>query len=761
MFFSSITSILLEILTKHINKLILTNSMNEVHNQNKENKKAKKVIFMRRLSELLMFVFIVGVMLIGLFVIGCKPFISPSNDYNNELGDYIEKETFSPDIIIEDKTFVSEEEFSDFIQSYASGYGNNYYSPLARAGGAMIDTGVNVEEGFTGVAKMASSDDESQSNDFSETNNQVTDVDEADIIKTDGNYIYTISGNTLFIIKAYPGEDAEIVSTIKFDNRPTSIFINEDSLAVFGNFHDNNFFKEIDFTPRQGMTYFNIYDISEKDDPKLVKEYKFEGNYFQARMIDEYVYFVTRTNIIYRRPIPMPVFIDGTDVKHVEVRNIHYYPIPYQNPELANIHAIKITSPDEEISSKSIVVEGSQNMYMSENNMFITYTEYISEWNIRKDIIVKLITPLLTESDQKIIRKIKNTDNDVLTQYEKEQKIYTITQSYVNYMTQNDRDDFEDEVELLLKEKLEEYKYREYTIIHKVTVDKEKITIDANGKVPGHVINQFSMDEYDNVFRIATTINPVWSRFEKERQESTNNIFTLDKDLEILDSLTGLAEDERIYSTRFMGDRLYMVTFKQIDPFFAFDLSNPKNIKELGKLKIPGFSRYLHPYDKDTIIGIGRDSTETGRTRGLKISLFDVSDVENPKEIAKFVTTERYAQSTAEYEHKAFLFDKEKELLVIPAYNRNYNWREGGSNEQSYNGAMVFKITSDEIELRGIVDHSKGNKEYYRAMVERSLFINELLYTKSPGLLRINEIDDLSSVKEIELVSSDGPIPIY
>ena len=103
-----------------------------------------------------------------------------------------------------------------------------------------------------------------------------------------------------------------------------------------------------------------------------------------------------------------------------------------------------------------------------------------------------------------------------------------------------------------------------------------------------------------------------------------------------------------------------MVTFEQVDPFFVIDLSNPKKIKELGKLKIPGFSRYLHPYDKNTIIGIGKDATETGRTKGLKISLFDVSDVENPEEIAKYVSESRYADSTALYEHKAFLFSKEK-----------------------------------------------------------------------------------------------------
>jgi len=209
-----------------------------------------------------------------------------------------------------------------------------------------------------------------------------------------------------------------------------------------------------------------------------------------------------------------------------------------------------------------------------------------------------------------------------------------------------------------------------------------------------------------------------------------------------------------------------MVTFRQVDPFFVIDLNDPTDITELGQLKIPGFSRYLHPYDENTLIGIGQDATETGRTTGLKISLFDVSDFANPKEIAKYVTEERYADSTALYEHKAFLFSKDKELLVIPAHNYDYrwDWEDGSGNEAAYNGAFVFHITKDEIELRGLIDHSKSmaaDQYYWGSLVQRSLYIEDLLYTKSPNLLRINEIDDLSSVKDVTLETSEPGFPVY
>jgi len=683
-------------------------------------------------------------------------------------GTYASTQIFDPTATLAAKSFKSEAEFSDFVKKNAGGSSYYYRGGIALMDGAM-------EKSISSVAPMATGAGESnaavqvnaEEGAYSTTNNQVSGVDEGDIMKTDGSYIYTVTGNTVFIIKAYPGEDAEIVSTIKFKSQPQGLFINGDKLAVYGNFYDLDYFKEIDFVPKQGMTFFNIYDLSDKENPELVKEYKFEGNYFESRMTGDYVYFITTTGAEYRTPYPTPLIVDGTVKSSIPIDRVYYYPIPYQSVEFANIHAVDLANPDQEVNSKSIAVEASQNMYMSENNIYITYTEYINEWELRNKIVVDLLDDELTDSDKALIEKIKETDDAVLSQQEKESKILQIVQSYVNYMTDTKQQAFNDQVDEELQKKLDEYEYMEYTIINKVSVDKGDIEIAANGKVPGHVNNQFSMDEYKNILRIATTISQRWTYFKSESQstESTNNIFTLDSDLKIMDSLKNIAKGEQIYSTRFMGNRLYMVTFRQVDPFFVFDLSDPSNIKELGKLKIPGFSRYLHPYDDNTIIGIGRDASATGRQEGLKISLFDVTDVENPKEIAKFVTEEQYAQSTAEYEHKAFLFSKANNLLVIPAYSYNYDrcWGEGCTNTGStgYNGAFVFKITKTEITLRGLIDHSQGSNDYYSPAVERSLYIQDLLYTKSPSLLRINKIDDLSKVKNIELETTGGIYPVY
>ncbi|MBS3150107.1 beta-propeller domain-containing protein, partial [Candidatus Woesearchaeota archaeon] len=199
----------------------------------------------------------------------------------------------------------------------------------------------------------------------------------------------------------------------------------------------------------------------------------------------------------------------------------------------------------------------------------------------------------------------------------------------------------------------------ERTIIHKFNLDDGNIKYLGKMNAPGTVLNQFSMDEFDGNFRIATTINK-WDNFGKNK--SKNNIYIFNEDLKLIGSLEDLAPGETIYSARFMGKRGYLVTFKKVDPFFVIDL---------GKLKIPGFSDYLHPYDENHIIGIGKEAVEAKQGdfawyQGMKLAIFDVSDVNNPVELHKITIGDRGTDSEALHEHKAFLFDREKQLLVIP-----------------------------------------------------------------------------------------------
>jgi inhibitor of cysteine peptidase len=722
---------------------------------------------------------IIALLLVAVLAFACTP---PGNDGDPKVtttGTYTPVSAFNPDAAVQPTSFKSEEEFAAFISGAgASSYGGvgfeRYAVLTASAPTASADSAKSyAESGGSG-------------NSFSGTNNQVAAVDEADIIKTDGKYIYTVTGNTLFIVKA--GDDAEVVETIEFDQQPSGIFIDGDSLVVFGNFYDIDYFKEIGFVPRRGgMTFFDVYDISDIENPELLKEYKFEGAYFQSRMHDDTIYFVVTVWPEGRRDYPTPIIVDGTTVRSMPVTDIYHFPVPYSEVQLATVHAIDMNDLSK-VSSKAVAVEWNNQLYMSEENIYITHTETINEWEIRQEIIQELIEPQLTSDDKDLIARIKDADDEVLSQAEKRQKIYAIYSSYYDYMG-SERADFDKQVDERLKEELEQYDAMSYTIINRISIPD--LDVAATGKVPGSLNNQFAMDEHEGYLRVATTIQPSWGGWwgrpmpvdtvaveaavesdaptsakvavmPRDRTTSTNNVYVLDMSMDIVGELKDLAEGEQIYSTRFMGDRLYMVTFRQVDPFFAVDLSDPRNPEVLGELKIPGFSRYLHPYDENIIIGIGRDATDMGQQQGLKISLFDVTNPEKPRELAKWVADEQYSQSAAEYEHKAFLFDKEKELLVIPAYSYDYDYRSG--SRQNYNGAMVFRITADDIEMRGIIDHSSGTGEqyYYGPSVERSLWIDDLLYTKSPNLIRVNELDDLQGVANVTLSSkAGGPYPVY
>ncbi len=322
------------------------------------------------------------------------------------------------------------------------------------------------------------------------------------------------------------------------------------------------------------------------------------------------------------------------------------------------------------------------------------------------------------------------------------------------------------------------------------------------GAVPGRVINQFAMDEHDDHLRIATTRSERWSRFlqDEDRPPSTNNLYVLNDDMEQVGAVTGLAPGEQIYSVRFMQGRAYMVTFETIDPLFVIDVSDHQNPQVLGELKIPGFSNYLHPYDEDHIIGFGRDTKvdEYGRVRrqGLKLSLFDVSDVSSPKEVdVEFIGDER-ASSIAEHDHHAFLFSKEKNLLVIPvtlgqdfagipepipflgeniaidiaveeiaAIGSSILPRVPSPSTQ-FRGAFVFDVTDEGFTERGRIEHSSGSGDtvdywrgysYYDSTVRRSLYIDDVLYTFSHNYLKMNDLDSLDEVKELPIEKKRTP----
>ncbi len=595
---------------------------------------------------------------------------------------------------------------------------------------------------------------------YSTTNIQVESVDEADFVKNDGKYIYVLVQNKLLIVDSYPPENAMILSETTIPGTPRNMFVNGNQLVVFSeDYHEVLFYPEYDFIPRKRYaqkTSTLVYDISNREKPVLASDYNLTGNYFQSRMIGNYIYFIVKDYVYHYNN-----FIDVPTIRHASEEilrpDVYYFDNPEQNYVFHTIASIDLANND--INAKSFLMGYSDNLYVSENNIYITYRKnlpYRYYQQEQKEEFYKIVVPLLPSDAQNKINAIK--ENNV-SLYEKWDRISSVLEETYNRMGEKEKRDLFNRI----GEAVEEYEEkilqeRDQTIIQKIKINKGEITYDGRGKVPGMLLNQFSMDEHDGYFRVATT-SQFWMRNKGSIQ--FNNVYVMDSDLKITGSIEKIASDEQIYSTRFIGERLYMVTFKQIDPLFVIDLSDPANPEILGKLKIPGFSDYLHPYDKNHIIGIGK---ETGTNRwgdvsikGVKLALFNVSDVEKPEQVDKYEIGEAGTDSEALRDHKAFLFDKNKNLLVIPIREvKEENRYDRNLGQRVWQGAYVFNVTTNGFKLRGTVTHvDYYEEEYYYwnspYAVRRALYMDDVLYTISARKILMNDLEDISMVNSIDL----------
>ncbi len=673
------------------------------------------------------------------------------------------------------KKFIGADELAIYLKNNELNSSPQYSSLLPSMQKMSLNDGVSFSSDSISVTDESAlgSGRSGASTDFSTTNIQVAEVDEADIIKTDGEYIYALVKKELFIIHAHPASEAEIVSKIKFTDRPLSIYINDDKLVVYGqdySFQNKKFYNN--FIRRNSFTFFKIFDISDHNNPKQIKDLNFEGNYSNSRMIGDYVYLVTNNhNYRYIADEPtLPRIMDET--KALEITpDLYYFDTPYNSYNMTSINAINIKDLSAEIKGDVYLLDYGQNMYVSKNNIYLTYTKHINEYQLIMEVARELIYPKLSTETQERIKQIEETANFILSKNEKQNKISQIIQSYIMDKTESEQKKIQAELETATKKKYQDLsKEMEKTVIHKIAIDSEDINYLKHGEVTGHVLNQFSMDEAsDGYFRIATTKGRTWSRFARESQVAYNNLYILDQDLNITGSVEDLAKDEQIKSVRFMQNKAYMVTFKQIDPLFVIDLADPKNPKVLGKLKIPGYSDYLHPYNDNMLIGLGKDAFENEHggtvTGGVKLSLFDVSDFSNPREVDNYIMGDSGSNSIALHDHKAFYLEVDKNLLSIPVSIREKTGDKYYDTKLTFSGAIVFDIDENGFKLKGKIDHSGGgktaNSDYWRGYsyhdnnVQRILHISDILYTFSNQSLMMNNISSLEEVNSLDFVLDD------
>jgi len=660
-------------------------------------------------------------------------------------------EMSSDEIYYDLENFDSYESFTDFL---GGGFDQQSYSSWTRT--SSIDGMGKAESGdFEMMNAPMDESDGGQSVDYSQTNVQVTGVDEPDIVKTDGTYLYIAANDKVIIVKAYPSEDAEIIAQITFDDTMSigNIFISGSRLVVFTDTYDQPIFTEVDDVEGLSVsrwygsqdTYIKIYDLDDIKNPELVKEIVVGGSFSEARLIGDYVYLIT---IQYSYDVSLygeenekvvPRLLIDDEIYEVPLSDIYYVDLPEKSNTITNIISVNVQDESEDITEKIFLLGNSQTLYVSGDNIYITYSTQYYDYGLLENIIDEVIMPILPSSINTQLENVKTLN---LEDYQKKTITEWILQGYIKDMDEEVIQDLAKDIS----------KRTERTIIHRISISDGNIEYKAQGDVPGFVNNQFSLSEYDGHLRVSTTLQGWMIRSYFSSIESQNNVYVLDMNLEVVGSIEDLASGEQIYSTRFIGDTCYLVTFRQIDPFFVIDLSNPTNPEVLGELKIPGFSTYLHPYDDTHIIGIGRNGSN------VKISLFEVTDPSNPIELSNYEIMNSdndwgWSESIALYEHKAFLFDRAKNLLVIPA---------GMYYKQS---AYVFDISIDDgIIFSGNISHdyetqqeSEEENEYYywydsSNSIKRTLYIDDTLYTLSDNMVKMNNIETLEEINNIVLV---------
>ena len=524
------------------------------------------------------------------------------------------------------------------------------YSTETADSGARTDSSSSSSDSSTASARAVDTS-------FSDTNVRTESVGEADIVKTDGSYLYTLKANSQEIsIVDIRSDQMKVVSCISLNEnfQASEFYLSDQKLFVLGNMQNTQVDSDSKTLYRGSCTRIQTYDLADINNPKSIGTVDQSGYYRTSRFKDGYLYVFSDYYIydtITKKDYPSYVPLVGDNLlKQSDI----YLPTNHAADQYLVVSSVSASSPDKAADQKAVMSENGE-VYVSENNIYIY--EY--------------------------------TNSSILAD---------------NLAAKNQ------------------------TILRKLSYNKGKLSGSAQGKVKGYLNDSFSIDEYDNTLRLVTTVT-----HNAGNSSQSNAVYVLDADLKTIGKIEDLAKDEQVYSARFLGDTGYFVTYEQTDPLFSVDFSDPENPKILGKLKIPGFSEYLHFYSDNLLLGIGMDTDENGITNGVKISMFDIRDPSDVKEVSKY-TLDQYYYSDVFSDYRAALVDPEKNLIGFPL--------SGSANQYvilSYDKDQGFQVQMQE--------EVNGNSY----LGTRGVYANEKFYVINGNAIEAYRMGDYVKIDDLLL----------
>ncbi|ARF14769.1 beta-propeller domain-containing protein [Sporosarcina ureae] len=556
-------------------------------------------------------------------------------------------------------------------------------------------------QGRSEIMEESSSEDKASGggNDHSKTNQQVAGVDEADTVKTDGDFLYDVlNGDGLMITDIRNPNGMVLASKTDFTDGfyANQLYVDQNKVVVIGGQNldaptstmDQNI-TEDRIMPMHQLSVIRVYDVTDRMNPKLIRETGAEGYVIGTRKIGRFVYMITNNQpfLWYDHPTPVedqlvPKVFDSAanqQVQPLALDKISILPGAME-PSYSVITTLDIESGEQGgVDTKAYLGSGEQ-LYMSEEHLYLTSTNY--------------------------------QDNQQST-----------------------------------------------SEVFKFILDKTHVHFHQTAQLKGTILNQFSMDEHNGYFRTVTTEGNLWD----ERNKAKNHLFILDENMKQVGSVENLAVNERIYSARFLGDKAYMVTFRETDPLFVMDVANPTNPKVLGELKIPGFSNYLHPLDEGHLIGFGyetiaKKNPQGGapiiQTGGMKISVFDVTDFANPKETASEVIGGQGTYSSVQHDHHALFIHPNRNLFGFPISVYEQSKRENILNLQS-SGAMIYEITAEHgiVKAADLTNRMTNDYMDWEKEIQRLVYSGNSLYTISVNEVNSYTLDQFTPLDTLERAS--------
>ena len=552
---------------------------------------------------------------------------------------------------------------------------------------------------------------------FTGTNVQVQGVDEPDRVKTDGNHLFVSTQDAVAIIDAYPPNSTAVLSTLSFPNaNVVGLEIAQDRLMVIASkpsYQTSPVYGAVSSQPFYSSSSVELllYNTTVLSSPMLTQNVTVPGSYVAARLADGYLYAVIQQpSYVFDGQGNATAVLPAVAVGGVEGKlppdAVHYTPVAVQVSYYTMITSVSMGTGKE--STASVLTGPSDNIYVSTSNIYVVYTNYLDLYyadGIPGDFYSGgAISPQLVAQAQN-------------------------------------------------------------STVVRASYSDGSVTVAKAGVVPGTVLNQFSMDEYNGYFRMAT------SRFAMINGAATrsDDVYVLDQNMNQVSALRDIAPGENIYAVRFVGQMGYVVTFQQVDPLFVISFKDVSDPVILSALKVSGYSDYLHPLWGGYLLGVGKDAVPASNGDfsyylGLKLSLFRVYDDGSSSQVAKMPIGDRGTDSPVLSDHLAFTFDPSRNITVIPltlyvvSGNQSYSSGFPPYGDPVWQGVYVIKVTQSGFDLLGKVSQYPSGMNYGDSpngnlQIDRSVIIGDYLYTVSQGEVMVSALTSFATVATAQLPS--------